>query len=239
MTTQSPTQNPKKFYEEASVVKGEQGWLVELDGRSVKTPARQPLLLPTEQLARAIAAEWNEQEDDIDIAAMNLTRLANVALDRVDETRLEMADEFAQYCETDLVCHLAEGPEELVEREEDAWRKVRDWAGEEMDIFLVPVTGVIASPQPDASLNAARDHAYGLDGFRLTGLLYGAALFGSALLALTVEQGVLSAEDAFEVSRIDEAFQADQWGEDAEAKEITAKRREDARSLGVWFRALG
>lgn len=239
MTTQSPTQNPKKFYEQAVAVRGQQGWLVELDGRSVKTPARQPLILPTEQLARAIAAEWNEQDEEIDIAAMNLTRLANVALDRADETRMEMADEFAKYCETDLVCHLAEGPEELIEREEDAWRKVRDWAGEEMDIFLVPVTGIIASPQPDASLDAARDHAYGLDAFRLTGLLYGAGLLGSALLALTVEQGVLSAEDAFEVSRIDEAYQAEMWGEDAEAKEITARRREDARSLGVWFRALG
>ena len=237
MTDDTP--NPKRFYKNAAVEQTPGGWTVELDGRSIKTPARVALTLPTQRLARALAAEWNAQEEYIDLAAMHLTRLANVAIDRVEDARDDMADELARYCETDLICHIAETPDELAEAEDSHWSPVRDWAGDTLGVHLVPVIGIIASPQPDASLEAARQHALSLDAFRLTGLLYAAGLFGSALLALAVEQDAMNAEDAFEVSRIDEAWQADHWGEDDEAKAATEARRLEAKALGVWFRALG
>ncbi|KCZ93924.1 ATP12 family chaperone protein [Hyphomonas johnsonii] len=238
MTNSPPTPTPKRFYKQAAAERLDDGWTVALDGRTIKTPARAALLIPSERLARAIAAEWQAQGDKIDLAAMHLTRLANVAIDRTDEVRDEMADELARYCETDLLCHIAETPPELAESEEEHWAPVRDWAGDTLGVNLVPVIGIVASPQPDASLDAARDHALGLDAFRLTGLVYAAGLFGSALLALAVEQGAISAEDAYEVSRIDEAWQAEHWGEDDEAKAATEARRAEAKALGVWFRAL-
>jgi chaperone required for assembly of F1-ATPase len=238
MTSSASSNKPKRFYKQAAIEPIEGGWTVALDGRTIKTPARAALTLPTERLARAVAAEWQSQEDYIDLASMHLTRLANVAIDRAEETREDLADELARYCETDLICHIAETPDELAESEESHWAPVRDWAGDTLGVNLVPVIGVVASPQPDASLDAARDHALGLDAFRLTGLLYAAGLFGSALLALAVEQEAMSAEDAFEVSRIDEAYQADHWGEDEEAKEATEARRREAKAIGVWFRAL-
>ena len=236
--TISPSDKPKRFYKEAAAEQMPGGWTVALDGRTIKTPAREALCLPTQRLARAIAAEWNAQGEIIDLAAMHLTRLANVAIDRTPETREEMADELARYCETDLLCHIAEGPEELIEREEAYWRPVRDWAGQELDILLVPVEGLLASPQPDASLEAARQVALEMDDFRLTGTLYGCGLFGSALLALAVAEGQLSAADAFEVSRVDEAWQIEQWGEDGEAKAATEARRKEARALETWMRGL-
>jgi chaperone required for assembly of F1-ATPase len=236
MTDDTP--NPKRFYKNAAVEQTSGGWTVELDGRSIKTPARVALTLPSQRLARALAAEWNAQEDEIDLTAMHLTRLANVAIDRTPEMRFEMADELARYCETDLVCHLAEGPEELVEREEAYWRPVREWAGQELDIILVPVEGVLASPQPDASLDAARNAALDMDDFRLTGTLYACGLYGSALLALAVAEGQLSAMDAFEVSRVDEVWQNEQWGEDEEIKEATEIRRAEVRALEIWMKSL-
>lgn len=239
MTDPSPTTHPKRFYKTASAEQVPGGWGVRLDGRDVKTPARAALVLPTEALAKAIAAEWNAQGDHVDIASMHLTRLANVAIDRAAETRFEMADELARYCETDLICHIAEEPEELAEIEEENWRPVRDWAGETLGVLLVPVEGIIASPQPDASLEAAREHALSLDGFRLTGLLFGCGLLGSALLALAVERGALEAEAAFELAGIDEAYQAARWGEDAEAKAATEARRTEIKALGQWFASLG
>jgi chaperone required for assembly of F1-ATPase len=238
MTT-SPSDKPKRFYKEAAAEQMPGGWTVTLDGRSIKTPARAALCLPSQRLARAIAAEWNDQGEAIDLVGMHLTRLANVAIDRTPEARDEMADELARYCETDLLCHLAEGPMELVEREEAYWRPVRDWAGQELDILLVPVEGLLASPQPDASLEAARQVALDMDDFRLTGTLYACGLFGSALLALAVAEGQLSAADAFEVSRVDEAWQIEQWGEDEEAKAATEARRKEARALETWMRGLG
>lgn len=237
MTT-SPSDKPKRFYETASAEEISGGWTVALDGRAIKTPARAALILPSQRLARAVAAEWEAQDEIIELAAMHLTRLANVAIDRTPEMREEMADELARYCETDLICHIAEGPVELAEREEEYWRPVRDWAGQELGILLVPVEGLLASPQPDASLEAAREVALDMDDFRLTGALFGCGLYGSALLALAVAEGQLSAGDAFEVSRIDEAWQNEQWGEDEEAKAATEARRKEAKALDTWMQAL-
>ena len=169
MSDASPTEFPKRFYKCAESAAVEEGWTVELDGRGLKTPQKAPLVLPGKALADAIAEEWARQEERIHIASMHLTRLANVAIDRTPLTREGMADELARYCQTDLVCHLAASPQELRNLQEAAWSPIRIWAGKTLGVVLVPVEGIIASPQPDASLAAARTHALGLDDFRLTG----------------------------------------------------------------------
>ena len=209
-----------------------------LDKRPLKTPAKADLALPTQALAAAIAQEWQGQGDRLDIANMHLMRLANVAIDRTPPARAEMADELTRYCETDCICHLTDGPSALLEREEAGWRPVRNWAGQELDIMLLPVQGIIAAPQPKASLAAARAHALSLDDFRLTGLVYACGLFGSALLALAVEQRRLSALEAFDLSRIDEVWQIEQWGEDEEAADMANAKRREADTVNAWFGAL-
>ena len=229
---------PKRFYATATPVALGQAWGVELDGRLLRTPAKAELALPTRALADLIAEEWAGQGERLDIQRMHLTRLANVAIDRTPAVRPEMAQEVAKYCETDLVCHLAETPGELRARQEAAWKPIRDWAGPALGIMLLPVNGIMAAPQPQASLDAACNHAMSLDEFRLTGLAFGCGLFGSALLALAVEQGELEALRAFECSQVDECFQAEQWGLDSEAEAAWAARREQADALGNWFSAL-
>lgn len=229
---------PRKFYKSACAVASDDLWRVELDGRVLKTPEKSDLALPTEALAGLVAAEWEGQGERIDPSTMPLTRLANVALDRTPHNREALADEIAKYTETDLVCHLADGPSELRERQDAGWRPWRDWAGRTLDVVLVPVEGIIASPQPEASRLAARNHALSLDNFRLTGLAWACGLYGSAVLALAVERGELDAAEAFELSRIDEAWQAEQWGEDEEAMDAVAARRSDAIALGQLFASL-
>ena len=239
MTTESEdAPKPKRFYKLATAEQMPGGWTVLLDGRDIKTPAREPLRLPTERLAKALAAEWNAQGAQIDLTSMHLTRLANVAIDRTPDLRDEMADELARFCETDLVCHIAEDDEGLAEREEAHWAPLRAWAGQELDVILVSVEGIIASPQPDASLEAARNYALSLDDYQLTGLLYACGLYGSAVLAMAVSEGELTAMGAFEISRIDEAWQIEQWGEDDEVKAATDLRRKEARALDTWLGGL-
>ncbi len=229
----------KKFYKQAGIEKlGDGNWTISLDGRQLKTPAKKPLSLPTEELAEAVAGEWADQVEFIDVATMHITRLVNVAIDRTPLARSEMADEVARYAETDLVSHLAEGPTVLRERQQEGWAPIRDWAAQELNVFLLPVEGVMASPQPTTSLEAARQHAANLDDMRLTGLNFGLGLFGSAVLSLAVEQGRLLAEEAFDLSRIDEIYQAEQWGEDEEAMHRVAYNRHQALGLGVFFAAL-
>ncbi|MHA7900408.1 MAG: ATP12 family chaperone protein [Henriciella sp.] len=229
---------PKRFYKVASVAPSEAGFAVELDGRPIKTPAKAPLILPSEALAGAIAHEWHTQGETLDLQGMTLTRLANVALDRTPETRADLADELSRYAGTDVTCYLAETPSELRERQEAAWQPWREWVGKELGVVLVPVIGLMASPQPQASLDAVRDYALGLDDFRLTALTWGCSLLGSAVLALAVERGALDAGQALSASCVDEDWQIEQWGEDAEAMQVRANRLRETQALQLWFDAL-
>lgn len=229
---------PKRFYKSASVAQSADGFAVELDGRAIKTPAKTALSLPTEALAQIVADEWNAQGETLDLQGMTLTRLANVALDRTPDTRAELAEELSRYAGTDVTCYLADTPTALRDRQETTWAPWRAWAGKELGVVLVPVVGLMASPQPQASLDAVRDYANGLDDYRLTALSWGCSLLGSAVLALAVERGALSAVDALSASCIDEEWQVEQWGEDEEAEQVRKARQGDAAALQLWFEAL-
>jgi len=158
-------------------------------------------------------------------------------LERTEEGGDALAIQVAQYAETDLVCYLAEGPAALRDRQEAAWGPLREWATG-LDVTLKPSIGIMPKAQPQASMEAMRSHAASLDRFRLAGMAHGVSLFGSAVLGLAVERGRLTAVEAYEFSRIDEAHQAAHWGEDAEAVRRTESARAEARALDLWFAAL-
>jgi chaperone required for assembly of F1-ATPase len=229
---------PKRFYRDVSVVGQDDHWSVRLDGKPLRTPEKKLLVLPTQALANVIADEWRTQADRIDLQHMFNTRLANVALDRTPAARGELGREAARYAHTDLVCHLAEAPDRLREQQEQAWAPLRLWAAKRLGVRLDPIVGVIAAPQPEKSVDAVRAHAATLNDWRLTALVHGIALLGSAILGLAVERRRLTAAEAFELSRIDEEFQAAHWGEDAEAARRTERNRAEARALDLWFDAL-
>jgi chaperone required for assembly of F1-ATPase len=231
-------QRPRRFYERVEVAAAEGGWGVSLDGRSLRTPEKKPLVLPSVELAEVIAEEWRAQVERIDLASMFNTRLANVVLDRSASVRAELVDEAAKYAETDLTCHLAEHPAQLRKLQHEGWSPLRDWVEAELGVKLIPVDGIVAVDQPEESFAAIRRHAASLTDFRLTGLVHGVAMFGSAVLGLAMERRRVTAAEAFELSRIDEAFQASQWGEDDEARKRTERGRAEARALDLWFDAL-
>ncbi|MEL7547171.1 MAG: ATP12 family protein, partial [Pseudomonadota bacterium] len=163
---------------------------------------------------------------------------ANVAIDRTPYTRLEMIEELARYAQTDLICHLEGNDAALRARQEALWTPWRNWAGKTLDIVLVPVEGIVACPQPDASLQAVRDQAGQLDAFSLTALNWATALFGSVILGFAVQSGQLAATDAHTLSHLDQDFQAERWGEDDEARAAKQSRAMDAEAVGRWFEAL-
>jgi chaperone required for assembly of F1-ATPase len=230
---------PKRFYTGVAVVGQGDSWSVRLDGKPLRTPEKKTMVLPTEALANVIADEWRAQTERIDLQSMFNTRLANVALDRTPVARADLGKEAARYAHTDLVCHLAENPAVLRQRQEAAWAPLRAWAGLELGLSLIAVEGIIAASQPEDSVEAVRAHAAALDDFRLTALVHAIGMFGSAVLGLAAERRHITAAQAFELSRIDEEFQAQQWGEDAEAMRRTERSRAEARALDLWFDALG
>ena len=228
----------KRFWKAVDVAEGQGGWAVTLDGRTPKTPAGAPLVLPTAAAARLAADEWAAPGEFLDPAAMPATRLAAPAIDRIGEAREAVADEIAAFAGSDLLCYLAEHPTALAVEQAREWTPWRDWAAAECGVALEPVEGIIHRAQDPAAIARVRELALALDDFGLAGLAMATPLLGSAVLGLALHRGALSGEAAFELSRLDEAFQERQWGVDAEAAERTAARRAEAMLLERWFRAL-
>lgn len=227
----------KRFWTVADVVPGEGGWSVTLDGRTPKTPAHARLTLPTEAAARLVAEEWAAQGEFIEPGTMPATRLASTAIDRVSQVREAVAEEIAAYAGSDLLCYVAEHPTSLVEQQAREWGAWRDWA-RDLGVALEVAEGIVHRPQDPSALARVRELALALDDFALTGLASATPLLGSAVLALAVQRGALSGEAAFDLSRLDEAFQERQWGVDEENAARAAARRAEAALFDRWFRAL-
>jgi len=235
----SPNPKPRRFYKAAAVAEQEAGFAVTLDGRTAKTPAGGRLTLPTRALADAIADEWAAQGDAIDVAAMPLTRLVFTALDRAEDAHDALALSLARYAQADALCYFAEAPQDLVSRQIAEWSPVLDWAAQALGLHFVRTTGVVHTPQPPETLARVAELARALDGFSLTGLAFAAGLFESAILALAVQRKRLSGLEAYALSRLEEGYQEERWGVDAEAAVRVEGLRRDAAAVERWFEGLG
>ncbi len=225
----------KRFWTRAAAVPAAAGgWTVTLDGRGLRTPARAPLVVPAEALARAIAAEWDGVAGEVKPGAMPLTGLANAAIDRAGP---ELAAQLAAFGESDLTCYRAEGPPELVARQAAQWDPPLAWARARFDVALTLATGVMHAPQPPAALARLRAAVEALDRFRLAGLHPVVTVTGSLVLGLALLEGAMDAEAVWRAGALDELWQAEQWGEDPLAAAARAERRA-AVLTGARFVAL-
>lgn len=226
----------KRFYKEVTVAPRDGGHAVLLDGRAIKTPAKAPLLLPTAALAEAVAAEWRAQEGEIVPAGMPLTRLANSVIDGVMTRQAEIIAAMAGYAETDLVCYWAEHPQALVERQARGWQPLIRWAEERFGVRLRTTAGVIHQPQDPATV-AGLGHVLAAiaDPWLLGPLHMLTTAAGSLVIALAVFEGRLAADEAFAASDIDDAYQREFWGEDAEAATRRAGVAADMRTSALFM----
>jgi chaperone required for assembly of F1-ATPase len=217
----------KRFWTEVSVAPEANGWGIRLDARPVRTPMRAALVVPTEPLAGAIATEWSEVAEDIDPSAMPLTGLANAAVDRVAADREAFASGLARYAEADLACYRAEVPSGLVESQAKSWDALLAWARRRYDVDFCTTAGVVHVDQPSATVERLTHAIATLDPYRLAGLSPLVTIGGSLIAALAVLEGSLTPRQAWDAVTVDDRWQLDQWGSDAEAETALANRERD------------
>ncbi|MEL7542862.1 MAG: ATP12 family protein [Pseudomonadota bacterium] len=213
----APKPGPKRIYTSVAHRRRDEGYAIELDGRSIRTPARALLAVPYVALADALVAEWDAQTETIDHKTMPLTRLANTALDNVRGREAEIIDEIAAFAGNDLLCYRAETPDSLVAVQNESWDGPLAWAEEKCGGRFVRAAGVMHVAQPEGVLAAMRDLIAAHDAFQLTALHNMTTLTGSAILALAVAHQHIPAEDAWHRAHADEDWQISQWGPDDEA----------------------
>ena len=216
---------PKRFWKSTAVVPAEGGATVHLDARPIRTPAGAALVLPTEDLARAVAEEWDAQVEHVDPSTMPMTRTANSAIDKVAPQKAAVIAMLAEYGATDLLCYRADTPRGLVARQTEEWDPLIEWAAERHGARLTVTQGVMPIPQTPEALDRLAGPMEGMSPFQLAAFHDLVALSGSLVLALATVAGFRSPSDAWEQSRLDEEWQAGAWGRDEEADRVAALKR--------------
>lgn len=229
----------KRFWDTAEAAATESGWRILLDGRPVRLPGGTVLQVSVETLARAIAAEWADaggaKGGEMSFADTPLTRLAGTAQERVAVDPWPTIDAIARYGESDTLCYRAEAPDKLVRRQQEGWQPWLDWVAEEYGAPLRVATGIVPLKQHRGSIAALRKAVAGFDAFGLAGLGIAVPALGSLVLGLALARRLLDAERAHALGALDELYQAELWGEDAEA---AARRRTIAADVALAARFM-
>ena len=209
---------PKRFYKNAAVEQEGGTFAVVLDGKTVKTPARNKLVLPNEALARMVACEFNAQKQTIDPAKMPITRLVNSIIDGVIDHMEAVRDEILEFAGNDMLFYRADSPKELAERQHLHWDPVLEWIHQNYGARFMLTEGVMFVKQPDESILAIENALKAVDSPYVLAALHSiTTLCGSALLALAVWKGKINLSQAWQLAHLDEDWTIEHWGEDQEA----------------------
>lgn len=230
---------PKRFYSQVTTRQDEGGHAIELDGKAVRTPARQPLVVPTHALALLVAAEWDRQREVIDPATMPVTRLVNTALDGVATDPQAVFEDILRFSSSDLLCYRADGPEGLVARQAERWDPVVDWAANTLGARFILIEGVIHREQPREAVAAFAVSLRKYDTpMALASLHTITTLTGSAILALAFAEGYLPFDAVWSLAHLDENWTIEHWGSDEEAEQRRAARFLEFQAAADVFSAL-
>ena len=228
----------KRFWRTATTVPQDGGRGIALDGRPVRTPARAPLVVPSEKLAEAIAAEWNAQGSDIDPAAMPMTGIANAAIDLATGDRAAFAETIAAYAQTDLLCYRDDRDAALQGEQAAAWNPLLAWAEARHGIEFALAQGVLPIDQPAATVAALREAVHALDPFRLAPLSPLVTIGGSLVAGLALVEDAFPADALWTAVSLDELYQERRWGADSEAQKARDRRAADWGNAARFLRLL-
>lgn len=216
----------KRFFKEVSVDQHDNMYVVLLDGKKIKTPEKSLCLMPTAEMAEAIADEWNAQEEDVDPNSMPLTKLINTSIDRVEKRRDDLIEELVKFAGADQVCYRADYPPELVALQNKIWNPLLSLMKETYGTSLRVVTGVIFTEQDAQEVSKIRKLIEEVESFKLMALYTMITVTGSVTVGFSLFKGHLGLNEAWEAGQLDENFQISQWGSDEEAEQ----RQQNLRS---------
>jgi chaperone required for assembly of F1-ATPase len=228
----------KRFYQRVEVATAGEQHRVLLDGRPLRTPAKRALALPSAELAAAIAAEWRNQGETLQPDALPLTRLASTALDRMPGLRAAAILEVIGYAATDLLCYRAAAPLDLVQRQAAVWQPLLEWAASAYGARLAVTTSILPANQPEVAVGRLRAAIESLGDWPLVGVHAATTALGSLVLGLALAERRIDAEQALAASLLDELFEIERWGRDAETERRHQALRRDVEAVVVFLGVL-
>ncbi|WP_128891970.1 ATP12 family chaperone protein [Erythrobacter sp. HKB08] len=223
----------KRFYKDVTVGELDDGHAVLLDGRPIKTQGGERQVLPTAQLAEALAEEWRAQGEKIDPSSFRLRDHADYAIDQVKPDKVPTIAKLLSYAETDTLCYRADPGEALFRRQEEMWEPVLTRIEASEGIRFERISGIIHREQPRETLAGLERRLAELDAFTLAGLQAMTSLAASLCVGLSALEEAADPDALWSLANLEEDWQAEMWGKDAEAE---ARRELRARDFAEAFR---
>ena len=217
----------KRFWREVGVAEVAGGWQVTLDGRGVKTPGKRAQIAPTRALAEALAAEWAAQGEEIDPSGFFFRDMADYAIDMVGQDPAIARSAIMPYADGETLCYRADPGEALYRRQEQVWEPLLRAAEARFDIHFERISGVVHRRQPDETLARLDVAVAAFDPFPLAALQTLTSLAASLVIGLAALEPDAEAETLWAAANLEEDFQAELWGKDAEAEALRARRLAD------------
>lgn len=228
----------KRSWTRAQTVVLDGGFAVHLDGRPLRLPDGTELRCEGRTLADAVSDEWNraaggEKGGLFHLEDVVLTGLAGTLQRQVEAASL--VDRLIGFVDGELLCYRATHPEALAARQAALWQPWLDWLRDSFGIEMLVTSGVMPIRQESQTSQGLRDILTRSSPAMLVALGVLVPALGSLVLGLAVAFRRLDAAEALLVARLDETFQASQWGEDPEAAQRAARLRSE---LGMAMRFM-
>ena len=217
----------KRFYKDVTTARTDLGWIVQLDGRPIKTQGGQPQVLPSEALAEMLAAEWRAQGETIDPASFRFRDMADYAIDVVAQDRAALVEKLLGYAETDTLCYRADPEDPLYRRQQEVWEPIVAGLESREGVKLHRISGILHRPQTEETRERLAARLESLAPFTLAALEQTTSLAASLCIGLEALEDDADGEALWDAANLEEDWQADLWGRDWEAEERRAKRKSD------------
>jgi len=210
---------------------------ITIGGKAAQTPAKKPFEVPTKALAEAIEAEWAEKKK-FTPSFMPLTQLAYTAIDRIAGREEAVIEALMVYVDTDTLSYRSSSSEALFERQEKEWVPVLTWAGKTFGSIWQTVAGIEPAAQTPEMHEAIHSYFASLSAMQLSACCVLASSYSSIVLAAAVLKKHLKADDAYQLSILEELVQAEKWGHDYEADDKRARVKAEIQAVGRFLSLL-
>lgn len=221
----------KKFYKNVSIERDGGNWQIKLDGKTVKTPQRVELLVPSQKIAAAIKSEWDRQGEQILPNMMPVTQMMMTVIDRIVPNRDGFYADIINYLDTDMLCYFADKPDVYAAAQRRNWMPVLDWIKDRFGCELQTTTGLAPLVQPAATHEKIGAFIRSLDDLHFSILVLITQSTGSLLLGLAVLGRSFLPDDIFAAAFAedlakDEIYLAETYGisPDQEKRRAAIKR---------------
>jgi len=202
----------RRFYKKVNVVREGEGYEILLDKRTLRTPSRQLMRLPSLPLALAIAAEWQIQGPYLKPFSMPLTQLSSTALDiPFTLQRPPFCDRVVSFLHSDTACYR-EVKEKIRALQNACLDPVLAHVRERYGLEMRVNDGMDLQDASEEVVGRLRKVLEGVSDIELVALETAVTVTKSVAIALCLLDGHLSIEQALRCSRTEEDTQADLYG---------------------------